>query len=203
MIIGVTGSFGSGKTTVANMFKKYGFRVINADRLYQGIYKKNRALKNKIKKEFGTLGRSKIKKIVFNDCSKLRKLNEIAHPIIIQEIKNQIKNIKKQNAEKIINKKLKNKTNGLRIVIDAPLLIEAKAMKLVNKIVVVKCGKKEQVKRILKKKKYSKKEIGQIMKSQIPLKEKIKYADFVVDNSRTIEGTERQVKKIACFLQKP
>ncbi|MCH8329330.1 MAG: dephospho-CoA kinase, partial [Nanoarchaeota archaeon] len=90
MIIGITGSFGSGKTTVANMFSKYGFKVINVDKLYRGIYNKNNSLKNKIKKEFGTINRSEIKKIVFNDYNKLKKLNKITHPIIISEIKKEI-----------------------------------------------------------------------------------------------------------------
>src|SRR3989338_11604213 len=75
MIIGITGNFGSGKTTVSNMFRKHGFEVINADKLYHGIYNKNKVLRNKIKKEFGTLNRNEIKKIVFNDYKKLKKLN--------------------------------------------------------------------------------------------------------------------------------
>ena len=60
MIIGITGTFGSGKTTVANMFSKYGFKVVNVDKLYHGIYSKNKILKSRIKKEFGTLNRNKI-----------------------------------------------------------------------------------------------------------------------------------------------
>ena len=90
MIIGITGTFGSGKTTVADMFRKHGFKVINVDRLYHGIYNKNRILKNKIKKEFRTLNRNQLKKIVFNDSTKLKRLNKLAHPIIIKEIKKQI-----------------------------------------------------------------------------------------------------------------
>ena len=70
MIIGITGSFGSGKSTVANMFKKHGFRVINVDKLYHNEFYKNHPLRKKIKKEFGTLDRNKIKKIVFNDSKK-------------------------------------------------------------------------------------------------------------------------------------
>ena len=80
------------------------------------------------------------------------------------------------------------------------MLIEAKATNLVDKIIVVKCNKKEQIKRILKNKKYSKKEIEQIIKSQIPINKKIKYADFVVDNNKTIKETERQVKTIISSL---
>ena len=228
MIIGITGSFGTGKTTVANMFKQYGFKVINIDKLYHGMYNKNNSLRNKIKKEFGTAKRDQLKKIVFNDCEQLKKLNKLTHPIIINEIKKEIiaiigksnkktpiikkiTTIKKTNKKIIINKnkKLVNGKNNIgiknnvRIIIDAPLLIEAKAKGLVDKLIVVKCNKKNQVERALKKGKYSKKEIENIIKSQIPLKEKIRHADFVVDNNKTVRETEKHVKTIASLLQKP
>ena len=180
MILGITGSFGSGKTTVASIFKKYGFEVINADELYHGIYDKNEALRNKIKKEFGTLDRNKIKKIVFNDSKKLKKLNEITHPIIIKEIKNKIKEIKRNNEDS-------------NIALDVPLLIEAKMQDMVDKIIVVKCNKKIQLERLLKKGKHTRKEIENIINSQMPIEEKIKYADFVVDNSKSIEESRRQI----------
>ena len=151
MIIGITGTFGSGKTTVANMFRKYGFTIINVDKLYHGIYNKNNLLKNKIKKEFGTINRDQLKKIVFKDSKKLKSLNEITHPIIINSIKKEINSIiKKTIINKNYNKKLINEK--INIVIDAPLLIEAKATNLVDKIIVVKCNKKEQIKNIQKKK---------------------------------------------------
>jgi len=126
MILGITGSFGSGKTTIANIFRNYGFKVINVDKLYHNIYNEP-LLKNRIKKEFNTINRNKIKKIVFNDYSKLKKLNKITHPLIIKEIK----------------KLIKNKKN---IIIDAPLLLEAKAQNLVDKIIVVKANKKNSEK---------------------------------------------------------
>lgn len=224
MIIGITGSFGTGKTTVADMFRKYGFKVINADRLYHNIYNKNSSLKKKIKEEFETLDRDKIKKIVFNDSNKLKKLNKITHPIIINEIKKEISAIiKKSNKKDPIfkkfnekinlminkdnkiknNKKLKNNEKSIignkanvNVVLDIPLLFEAKAANLVDKIIVVKCSEKAQIQRILKKGKYTKAEIENIIKSQMPLKEKMKYADFVVDNSGVIEDTEKQVKML-------
>lgn len=191
MIIGITGSFGTGKTTVANMFSQYGFKIIIVDKLYHNIYKKDNSLKNKVKKEFGTLDRNKIKKIVFNDSKKLKKLNKITHPIIIKAIKKEIYKIKK------INELKNNETN---IVIDAPLLFEAKAMNLVDKVIVVKCSKKEQIKRILKKKKYLKKEIEHIIESQMPLKEKIKKADFVVDNNKTLKETQKHVENLVKII---
>jgi len=188
MILGITGSFGSGKTTIASIFKKYGFEAINADELYHDIYEKDEKLKNKIIEEFGTLDRSKIKKIVFSDYKRLKKLNEITHPVIIREIKNKIKEIKKNN-------------KNFNIVLDVPLLIEAKMQRMVDKIIVVKCNKKIQFERLLKKGKYTRKEIENIINSQMPIEEKIKYADFVVDNNKTIKEAEKQVNSIINALE--
>ena len=229
MIIGITGSFGSGKTTVANMFKRYRFKVIDVDKVYHKDFYKNHPLRNKIKKEFGTLNRSELRKKVFSDYSELRKLNKITHPIIIKTMKKEIKNANKKSSnyknpiiKKIIeyNKKIpinkktnKNKIrkkgynenyNEIKIVVDIPLLFEAKLEKLFDKIIVVKADKKTQINRILKKKKYSKKEIEQIIKSQMPLKEKIKKADFVVDNNKDKNCLEKQIRNIvASVMQKP
>lgn len=209
MIIGITGSFGSGKTIVANLFAKHGFKVINVDKLYHGIYSKDKSLKNKIKKEFGTLDRNEIKKIVFNDSKRLIRLNKITHPIIIKEIKNKISAIiKKYNKKNTIinknnNKKLKNGNKiNVNVVIDVPLLFEARIQNMFDKIIVVKCDKKTQIKRILKKNKYSRKEINNIINSQMPLKEKIKKADFVVDNDG-INETKSQVNSIVNSMQNP
>ncbi len=196
MIIGVTGSFGSGKTIVSDLFRKYGFEVINVDKLYHRIYNKDKALKARIKKEFGTVNRSELKKIVFNDFKKLKKLNKITHPLILKEIKKSISKINNKN------KSSKNKKIKKNIIIDAPLLLESKAKNLADKIIVVKANKKNSIKRIIKKNKYSKKEIEQILKSQMPLKKKLKYADFVIDNSKSMENTKEQVKKIANKINK-
>lgn len=188
MIIGITGSFGSGKTIVANLFKRYGFSVINVDELYRNIYKKDKSLKEKIEKVFGTIDRDELKKIVFSNKNKLKKLDKITHPIIISEIKSMIKKI---------NKKYKNK----KIIIDAPLLIEANALYLVDKLIVVICHKEEQIKRLLNKRKYTKREIKQIISSQIPLKEKLKYADYIIDNSYSLNNTKKQVKELIKLLK--
>ena len=185
MIIGITGSFGTGKTLAANMFKEYGFYVINVDELYRDIYKKNESLKNKIEKTFGTTDRNELKKIVFSNKNKLIKLNKITHPVIIETIKKEIQELKTKN-----------------IIIDAPLLVEANAVNLVDKLIVVICRKEEQIKRLLKKGKYTKKEIGNIIKSQMPLKDKLKYADYIIDNSYSLDNTKKQVKELVASLKR-
>jgi dephospho-CoA kinase len=192
MIIGITGSFGSGKTTVANLFKRHGFAVINVDELYRGIYAKNKGLKNRIKGEFGTADRSQLKKIVFSDYKKLQKLNKLTHPLIMREIKKAVSRIKKSRLAK---------KEEPKIIIDAPLLFEANAYNIVGKVIVVKATKKNSIKRLLKKK-YSRREIEQIMKSQMPLREKLKRADFIIDNNSSLKNTEGQVKKIIRMLNR-
>ena len=107
---------------------------------------------------------------------------------------------KEYNKNKIPKNYNKN-PDEIKIVVDVPLLFEAKVEKLFDRIIVVKANKKTQIGRILKKKKYSKKEIENIIKSQMPLKEKIKKADFVVDNGKTIKNTKKQIKKIVDSLQ--
>jgi dephospho-CoA kinase len=187
MIIGITGTFGSGKTTVSDMFRSYGFHVINLDRFYRTLIQPSTPLYRRIIKEFGNaiikknknIDRKKLKKIVFNDSTKLKRLNSITHPYIIKKLKNAL--------NESINKK---------IIIDAPLLIEAKAAGLVEKIIVVKSKKPKIMERLIKKGKYTKLEIEKITNSQMPIKKKIKYADFVIDNSGSLSKTKKQVQKI-------
>ena len=185
MILGITGTIGSGKSAAAGIFEKYGFKVINADELYHKISKPNKLIYGKITKEFGkkilnpdkSINRDKLKKIVFSDDKKLKKLNSITHPTIIFEIKKLIKKFKNSN-----------------IIVDAPLLLESDAKKLVDKIIVVKCDDKIRIKRLLKKGKHSQKEIREITKSQMPMEKKLKFADFVIDNSGDLRNLENQVR---------
>ena len=118
MIYGITGIFGSGKSTVALLLSKKGYKHINLDKLGHTILNKQ---KSKVVKEFGKeiltknkIDRRKLKDIVFCNPKKLKRLNKIIHPEIIKETKNIIKKSNK------------------KIVIDGALLIEAKALKLVG-----------------------------------------------------------------------
>ena len=83
-----------------------------------------------------------------------------------------------------------------KVVVDGALLIEAKGLSLVDKLIVVKIDRHEQIRRALKKGKYNREEIENIIKSQLSQEEKLKYADYVVDNSGDLVNTEKQVEKI-------
>jgi len=185
MIIGITGIFGSGKTTVAQLFVKYGYKHINADLIGHRLLN-DLAVKGKVVRSFGKgvlirgkIDRVKLKSIVFYDYKALVKLNKIIHPLMLREIKSII-----------------DRNKGKKIIVDGALLIETRCLKMFDKLIVVKVGREEQLNRVLKKGKYALMEIKNILKSQLSQKEKLKYASVVVDNSRNLDNTKRQVKKI-------
>ncbi len=190
MIIGITGSIGSGKTTAAKIFSRYHFNRIDADEIGHELLKSNKKIKNIIIKEFGkeilgknkNIDRKKLGGIVFGGNKKLKKINSITHPAIINKIKNQIKKIQKECGDEA------------KIIIDAPLLIETNLKDYVNKIIVIKSDKKNAIKRLNKK--FPKERIERILKAQIPLEDKLKYADFVIENNGNLKNIEKQVKEI-------
>lgn len=193
IVIGVTGSFGSGKSTVARIFGSYGAKVIDADRLaHQCIKYKSPAYKrivcifgSKILKEDKSIDRKKLGRLVFSNKALLKKLNLIVHPEVISAIK----------------KRIKSAREGL-IFLDIPLLLEAGLKNIVDKVIVVKTERAKQLKRIQKKLSLGKPDILKRIKSQMPLPLKIHLADFVIDNSFTLKETKKQVAEIRRNLWK-
>jgi dephospho-CoA kinase len=191
VIIGLTGSFGSGKTTVAGIFKSFGAKIIDADSIAHRVIRPSTSTYKKIIHAFGkgilnrnnAIDRNKLGKIVFNNRSSLKELNNIIHPEVIKVIKQQIKKIK----------------SGV-ILLDAPLLIEAGLVKMVDKLLVVKINRKEQIKRIQSNSFLSKEDILKRIKAQLPLRIKARLADFVIDNSKTLRETRKQAKQIRRIL---
>ena len=184
MIIGITGSIGSGKTSVAKIFGRHGFEVIDADKIAHNLLKKNFPAYKKIIQSFGNefldknnnISKKKLGDLVFIDVKKLKKLNSMIHPMIIVNIKNTLKKIKNN-----------------KIIIDAPLLLETNAKNMVDKVIVIKADINKVIER---NKKFSKGQIEKILNQQMPLNEKLKYADFVIDNNGDLRHAEKQVNKI-------
>jgi len=191
LILGITGSFGSGKTTCAKMFRESGAYVVDADRIYHRVIKPKSAVYKKIVSVFGKqilkpngkISRKKLAKIVFAKRKDLQKLCRITHPPIIKEIRSKLLKLKKLKKPKII-------------VIDAPLLIEAGLTKMTDKLIVVKASKRNQITRAAKHKGLSRSEIIRRIRNQAPLAEKIKLADYVIDNNGTLGQIRKQVRNI-------
>jgi dephospho-CoA kinase len=187
IVLGVTGIFGSGKTTVTRIFKSLGADIIDADSLARGCTRRDKPAYKKIISVFGNkilnnnkvIDRKKLSRIVFHNKNLLLRLNNILHPEIIRIIKKRIKLSKSKV-----------------IVLDAPLLLEAGLGKIVDKLIVVKITQDKQLQRIKKRDSLSSKDILNRMRFQIPQSQKIVFADFVIDNSSLIKQTKKQVKKI-------
>jgi len=193
LIVGLTGGIVGGKSTVASMFKDLGAKIVDADKLGHSVILPHRPAWKKITRLFGkgilqndlTIDRGKLGRIVFTNQTLLKKLNEITHPEIIKLIKKEINlaRSKIHNQEKIL-------------IIAAALIYEAKIDRLMDKIIAVYIDEDEQIKRIIKRNNLSKEEALQRIKSQMPMKEKVKMADYVIDNSNSLDKTKEQVEII-------
>jgi dephospho-CoA kinase len=192
IILGVTGSLGSGKSTVARMFEACGGEVIDADKIGHSYLDPGTGIYRKIIKVFGnsilnpdrSIDRHKLSGLAFRDRKNLNKLNRILHPRIIREIKSRIKYSKSSV-----------------LILDAPLLIEFGLQALVDKLIVVKINRVNQLKRLSERKvPLSNKQALRRIKFQMPLKDKIRLADFVIDNNGTLSQTRKQVGQIRRLL---
>ncbi|HTY45357.1 MAG TPA: dephospho-CoA kinase [Patescibacteria group bacterium] len=193
LVIGITGSFGSGKTTVAGVFRAAGARVIDADRIAHGLLRPGTPTYARVLRVFGArllqkdrqIDRGALAGIVFGNKALLRRLNGIIHPEVIRRIRKEIKESRRRE-----------------IVLDVPLLIEAGAASLVDAVVVVCASRKLQVARLTKKTGLSRADILRRIRAQMPLANKVRMADFVIDNNGSINQTKKQVYAIRRKLWK-
>jgi dephospho-CoA kinase len=191
LIIGLTGGIASGKTLVANEFKKLGASVIDADTIAREVLKPGEEPHKEVVEEFGReiltesgeIDRAKLGEIVFNDCEKLKKLNQLTHPEIIRRMEEDVEDIIKSEPGRII-------------VLNAPLLIEVGLHTKVDHVIVVYADDEKLVERIISRDELKRNEALQRLSCQMPLKEKIEYADHVIYNSSSKEETIDQVGAI-------
>lgn len=189
VVAGLTGGIGTGKSTVSAIFKRLGACIIDADELARKAVRKGTPAWKKVKDLFGedvldpggTINRMRLGEIVFGDEQKRKRLEQIIHPEVFKKIKRQKEEILKEDREAII-------------ICDIPLLIESGYYMEVGKVILVYAGEKEQLSRLADK--FSPEDALKRIRSQMPLHEKKRYADYIIDNSGSIGETEAQCKKI-------
>ncbi len=196
LFIGLTGSIATGKSTVAKIFEKFNCYVIDADKLAHSVYKKGQPAYYKIIKEFGedvldsslSVDRKKLGDIVLKDKNKLSKLELIVHPEIEKMRNTEIENILRKDKNAIV-------------VYDVPLLFEKHLEDMFDYTVVVYTDKETEIKRLTEREQITQEEAKERISLQMPIEQKIGLADFVIDNSKDLDNTEQQVKKIVFKLR--
>ena len=196
LMVGLTGGMGSGKSTVAEMFRELGAYIIDADKICRTLVEPDQPAWKEIVKNFGkdillkdrTLNRAKLADIIFNDPNQKKNLEAILHPKVFAE-------------ERSVFEKITKKNPGALIIIDAALLIESGNHRKVNKVVVVASHTKTRIQRILDRSQFSREDIQRRIQSQMDLKEKIKVADYVLDNNAGLADLKNQVGALYKDLQ--
>lgn len=189
--IGVTGGIGSGKSTVAKIFEKFGATVIDSDRIVENILEKNGEGYEEVVKYFGniildeqrSIDRKKVASIVFNDEIKRKKLEEIVHPLVIKK------------REEIFQKLQKELSLDEIVVAEAALIFEANTSRIFDFVVLVKANKELKIQRLLSKG-YNICDIEKRINAQWEDERKEKLANFVIENNSSIEDLEKKVFEI-------
>lgn len=196
-VIGLTGGIASGKSTVSRMLRQKGAYIIDADEIAKDIVKPGKPAWEDIVRHFGrdildesgNIKRKMLGKIVFSDEKKLKLLNRITHPGIVDRIKEELEASRRRN-EKVV-------------VIDAALLLEIGLDVLTDEVWVVVVDEKTQIDRLIKREgTLSYTEAVERIRAQMPLEEKLKFATRIIDNSGTIEETQKQVDEIWREIEK-
>jgi dephospho-CoA kinase len=185
--VGLTGNIGSGKSTVASMFKELGAYVFDADLIIKSFYEEKGEVYRKVLETFGkevldlmgNIDRKKLANIVFSDREKLKVLEDITHTALYKRLDEEFKNLP-QNAIAIV---------------EASLLVEKGTYKNYDRLIVVYAPYQVCKERALRSG-FSEEDFERRWKHQMPPEEKVKYAHFVIDNSDGLEYTKRQVIKV-------
>jgi len=189
--VGLTGGIATGKSTVGAMFVELGCHLIESDQITHQLFEPGQAVYAAVVKQFGnrilaldgTIDRRILGDIVFKDPQARARLNSMVHPAIIQRQQEWLQDMEAQDP------------HGIAIV-DAALMIEVGTYKKYDKVIVVTCSPEMQRGRLRARSALSEDEIESRIRSQMPNEEKIKYADFVIDNSGSIQSTHVQVETV-------
>ena len=191
LILGVTGGIATGKSTVSEVLSELGAAHIDFDVLSREVVAPGQPALGRIVEYFGkqvldangSLDRKKMSEIVFQDIEKRKKLESFTHPAIYEEFVRQIEAITATNPKAIIQ-------------VSVPLLIEVNMQHMFDKILVVYASAEQQVARLSKRDGISSEAAANILKSQLPIDEKLDYADYVIRNEGDLADTRRQVEDL-------
>lgn len=196
ILVGLTGGIGSGKSTVSKMFADLGAELIDFDLLAKEVVRPGQPALEEIVKHFGKtvlqengeLNRKKLGAQVFASKKKRQMLEKIVHPRIEQEFVLKFENILSKNP-------------CATIIADVPLLIEANLHDFFQKIILVYAPREVQLQRVINRDGLSQEEALARISAQLPMKEKKKYANYLINNQGDLDATRKQVLRVWQALQ--
>ena len=188
--IGLTGGIASGKSTVSNMLRKRSIPIVDADVCAREVVEPGEAAYLQIVETFGrdilfpdgTIDRKQLGQIIFSDEEKRKRLNGIVHPEVRKRMLSKVTDFKNAGEK--------------AVVLDIPLLIESRLTDWVDKVIVVYVPREVELTRLMERDHISQDAALMRMNAQMPLDDKKKYADVIIDNSGTISETENQLEVV-------
>jgi len=194
--IGLTGGIATGKSSVGRMFAELGVHTIDADEIAHDLMRPGEKIYDEIVRRFGaeilsadkTVDRGRLAELAFDSKRpRIYELNSLIHPGVIERYQKWMEEIGRREPEAIV-------------MLEAALLLEAGLRRSFDKVIVVSCKPQQRIERWEKRLKVdaetARHEVTRRMRAQAPDEAKIQAADFVVDNSGSVEDTRKQVQKI-------
>lgn len=192
LIIGLTGGVGSGKTLVAKLLARRGFKVFYADLVAKKLYNEDKNLVKDLVKVFGKdilnfkgkVNLPKLKEIIFANKKNYETINKLVHPAVINYLKKEIRKSKYE-----------------LVIVEAAVLFESGFNKSLDYVITVYSNKKSRIERLMIRDEASKSEINHLMKFQIDEKIKMEMSDFVIMNNKTVDDLKMQVEFMSKVLK--
>jgi dephospho-CoA kinase len=197
LLVAVTGGIASGKSVVSKMLEDLGVPIIDYDVIAREIVEPGKpawkdivaCFGERVLKEDRQIDRKNLSDIVFRDPEKRKQLESFTHPRIIEEGARQADEIARKDPDAIIQ-------------VAVPLLIEINLQDRFHKVLLVYVPRETQIERLMKRDGIAREAAESILKAQLPIDEKLRYADFVIHNEGTLEETRRQVEQVWEELKK-
>lgn len=199
--VGLTGGIAAGKSAVGEMLAALGAHVIQADRIAHQLMQPGEPVYQEVVRHFGpeildpsgAVNRARLAEKAFGADSRVRELNQIVHPAVIRRQEEWMEQVGQSDPRAIA-------------VVEAALLLEAGAGKRFDRLIVVTCEPEQRFQRWAQRlqvdEQTARREVTRRMAAQLPDEEKIKAADYVIDNSGSLDETRRRVREIYTRLKK-
>jgi dephospho-CoA kinase len=189
--VGLTGGIAVGKSVVGSMFVELGCRLIDSDEITHEVLEPGQEVHQEVVREFGTailaadgaIDRSVLGSIVFNDPERREVLNRLVHPAVLSRQDEFFEEVAGEDPDAVA-------------MVDAALMIETGTYRRYDCVIVVTCTVEQQRRRLIERTGLAEAEADLRIAAQMPSEDKARYADFVIDNSGSLESTRRQVRDV-------